>query len=116
MVLLDAVSLERFVQLYGPMEPARVMYVLQQVCHSLGEAHSRGLVHRATQPANIFMCRLGPDDDFVKVLDFGLVKHIEAQGVMLTTEGVTAGTPAYMGPEVALGRPGGEGRAGLYAT
>jgi eukaryotic-like serine/threonine-protein kinase len=115
MELLDGVSLERFVQLYGPMEPARVMYVLQQVCHSLGEAHSRGLVHRDIKPANIFMCRLGPDDDFVKVLDFGLVKHVEAQGVMLTTEGVTAGTPAYMAPEVALGRPGVDGRADLYA-
>jgi serine/threonine-protein kinase len=72
-------------------------------------------VHRDIKPANIFMCRLGPDDDFVKVLDFGLVKHIEAQGVMLTTEGVTAGTPAYMAPEVALGRPGVDGRADLYA-
>lgn len=115
MELLDGISLEHFVQLYGPMEPARAMYLLQQVCHSLGEAHSRGLVHRDIKPANIFMCRLGPDDDFVKVLDFGLVKHFEAQGVMLTKEGVTAGTPAYMAPEVALGRPGVDGRADLYA-
>ena len=60
------------------MEPARVVYLLRQVCHSLGEAHARGLVHRDIKPANIFMCRLGPDDDFVKVLDFGLVKHVEA--------------------------------------
>jgi serine/threonine-protein kinase len=115
MELLDGVSLERFVQLYGPMEPARVVYVLQQVCHSLGEAHSRGLVHRDIKPANIFICRLGPDDDFVKVLDFGLVKHVEAAGAMLTMEGVTAGTPAYMAPEVALGRPGIDGRADIYA-
>jgi eukaryotic-like serine/threonine-protein kinase len=115
MELLDGVSLERFVQLYGAMEPARVVYVLQQVCHSLGEAHSRGLVHRDVKPANIFICRLGPDDDFVKVLDFGLVKHVEAPGAMLTMDGATAGTPAYMAPEVALGRPGIDGRADLYA-
>jgi eukaryotic-like serine/threonine-protein kinase len=115
MELLDGVSLERFVQLYGPMEPTRVVYVLQQVCHSLGEAHSRGLVHRDIKPANILICRLGPDDDFVKVLDFGLVKHVEAAGAMLTMEGVTAGTPAYMAPEVALGRPGIDGRADIYA-
>src|SRR6266850_1849800 len=115
MELLDGVSLERFVQLYGSMEPARLVYVLRQVCHSLGEAHSRGLVHRDIKPANIFICRLGPDDDFVKVLDFGLVKHVEAAGAMLTVEGVTAGTPAYMAPEVALGRPGVDGRADLYA-
>jgi serine/threonine-protein kinase len=116
MELLDGVSLERFVQLYGPMEPARVVSVLQQVCHSLGEAHSHGLVHRDIKPANIFICRLGPDDDFVKVLDFGLVKHVEATGAMLTMEGVTAGTPAYMAPEVALGRPGVDGRADIYAV
>jgi eukaryotic-like serine/threonine-protein kinase len=115
MELLDGVSLERFVQLYGPMEPARVVYVLQQVCHSLGEAHARGLVHRDIKPANIFMCRLGPDDDFVKVLDFGLVKHVETGAAMLTKEGVTAGTPAYMAPEVALGQPGVDGRADIYA-
>jgi len=115
MELLDGISLERFVQLYGSMEPARVVYVLRQVCHSLGEAHSHGLVHRDIKPANIFICRLGPDDDFVKVLDFGLVKHVEATGAMLTMEGVTAGTPAYMAPEVALGRPGVDGRADIYA-
>jgi serine/threonine-protein kinase len=115
MELLDGVSLERFVQLYGSMEPGRLVYALRQVCHSLGEAHSRGLVHRDIKPANIFICRLGPDDDFVKVLDFGLVKHIEATGAMLTMEGVTAGTPAYMAPEVALGRPGVDGRADIYA-
>ena len=78
MELLHGLSLERFVQDFGPMEPARVVYLLRQVCHSLGEAHARGLIHRDIKPANIFMCRLGPDDDFVKVLDFGLVKHFEA--------------------------------------
>jgi eukaryotic-like serine/threonine-protein kinase len=51
----------------------------------------------------------------VKVLDFGLVKHVEAPGAMLTMDGATAGTPAYMAPEVALGRPGIDGRADLYA-
>ena len=115
MELLDGLSLERFVQRYGSMEPARVAYVLQQACHSLGEAHSRGLVHRDVKPANIFICRLGPDDDFVKVLDFGLVKHVDARGALRTVEGVTAGTPAYMAPEVALGRPDIDGRADIYA-
>ena len=116
MELLDGISLDRFVQLYGPMEPARVVYLLQQACHSLGEAHMRGLVHRDVKPANIFLCRLGPDDDFVKVLDFGLVKHFQGPaGAMLTTEGMTAGTPAYMAPEVALGRTDIDGRADIYA-
>jgi serine/threonine protein kinase len=116
MELLDGISLERYVQLFGPMEPARAVGLLEQACHSLGEAHARGLVHRDIKPANIFMCRLGPDYDFVKVLDFGLVKHIDTRaGQMLTVEGTTAGTPAYMAPEVALGRAEADGRADLYS-
>jgi serine/threonine-protein kinase len=117
MELLDGISLERFVQTYGPMEPARVVYVLRQVCHSLAEAHARGLVHRDIKPANIFVCRLGPDDDFVKVLDFGLVKHAApaAMATQLTVAGTAAGTPAFMAPEIALAHPEIDGRADLYS-
>ena len=117
MELLDGISLERCVQTYGPMEPARVVYVLRQVCHSLAEAHARGLVHRDIKPANIFLCRLGPDDDFVKVLDFGLVKHAApaATETELTVAGNAAGTPAYMAPEVALASPDVDGRADIYS-
>jgi hypothetical protein len=116
MELLDGISLERFVELFGPMEPARTVHLIAQVCHSLDEAHALGLVHRDIKPANIFMCRLGPDYDFVKVLDFGLVKHLDTRaGQMLTVEGTTAGTPAYMAPEVALGRTDADGRADLYS-
>jgi serine/threonine-protein kinase len=116
MELLDGISLEQFVQVHGPMEPARIVYLLRQVCHSLGEAHGRGLVHRDIKPANILMCRLGPDDDFVKVLDFGLVRHFDASAEsMMTMDGITAGTPAYMAPEIALGRSDIDGRADLYS-
>jgi serine/threonine-protein kinase len=91
--------------------------VLRQVCHSLAEAHARGLVHRDIKPANIFLCRLGPDEDFVKVLDFGLVKHAApaAPVTELTVAGNAAGTPAYMAPEVALASPDVDGRADLYS-
>jgi serine/threonine-protein kinase len=116
MELLDGISLERYVQRFGAMEPARVVYLLRQALHSLGEAHARGLVHRDIKPANILMCRLGPDDDFVKVLDFGLVKHFETPAAtLLTSAGWTAGTPAYMAPEIALGQGSVDGRADLYA-
>ncbi|HXW08494.1 MAG TPA: serine/threonine-protein kinase [Vicinamibacterales bacterium] len=118
MELLDGISLERFVQTYGPMEPARVVFVLRQVCHSLAEAHARGLVHRDVKPPNIFICRLGPDDDFVKVLDFGLVKHaapVAMTATPLTLAGFAAGTPAFMAPEIALAEPEVDGRADLYA-
>jgi len=116
MELLDGISLERFVQRFGPMPPERVVFVLRQVCHSLNEAHGRNLIHRDIKPANIFLCRLGPDDDFVKVLDFGLVKHVQASpGSMLTGQGETAGTPDYMPPEIALGSEALDGRADLYS-
>ena len=117
MELLNGISFERYVQEFGPMEPPRVVHLLRQVCHSLGEAHSRGLIHRDIKPANLFMCRLGPDDDFVKVLDFGLVKHADTSNAhsMLTLEGVTAGTPGFMAPEIALGNPKIDGRADLYS-
>jgi serine/threonine-protein kinase len=116
MELVDGISLERYVQQFGPMEPTRVVYLLRQVLHSLGEAHARGLVHRDIKPANILICRLGPDDDFVKVLDFGLVKHVDTPAAtLLTSDGSTAGTPAYMAPEIALGERSVDGRADLYA-
>ena len=117
MELLNGISLERYVKQFGPMPPARVVYLLRQVCHSLSEAHDRGLIHRDIKPANIFMCRLGPDDDFVKVLDFGLVKHFgdQAPGTMPTIEELTAGTPAFMAPEIALNDARIDGRADIYA-
>src|SRR4029453_13863103 len=115
--LLDGISLDRLVETYGPMEPGRLVYLLRQVCHSLAEEHARGLVHRDIKPATIFFCRLGPDDDFVKVLDFGLVKHASPAGRMteLTVAGNAAGTPAYMSPEVALASPDIDGRADVYS-
>ena len=117
MELLEGLSLERMVRTFGPLAPPRAVYILQQVCHSLGEAHARGFVHRDIKPANILVCRLGPDDDFVKVLDFGLVKHVAAGPTVtsISSLGTTAGTPAYLPPEVALGWPDIDGRANLYS-
>ena len=116
MELLDGLSLEQLGRRFGPIHPARAVYLLRQVCHSLGEAHARGLVHRDVKPSNIFVCRLGPDDDFVKVLDFGLVKHGQAAAtVTALTDGTTAGTPEYMAPEIALGRGDVDDRADIYS-
>ena len=62
--------------------------------------------YRDVKPANILVCRVGADDDFVKVLDFGLVKRTAAgQTVtLLSPKGIAVGTPGYMAPEIALGR------------
>ncbi len=106
MELLDGLSLEELVTQYGPTPAARVVHIIRQACHSLAEAHARGLVHRDIKPANIFLCRYGLEYDFVKVLDFGLVKPagVDAPGdVKLTDVGSFAGTPAYVSPEAAMG-------------
>ena len=117
MELLEGLDLETLVRRHGPQPPERVVYLLRQVCHSLGEAHERGLVHRDVKPANIYTCRLGREYDFVKVLDFGLVKYDEDETILDTIKSadVTTGTPAYMAPEMASGADPVDRRADLYA-
>ena len=117
MELLDGLDLETLVRQYGPIPPERVTHVLRQLCHSLAEAHDRGMIHRDVKPANIFLCRLGREYDFVKVLDFGLVKFDRDESIMDTIKAaseVTTGTPAYMAPEMANGEAV-DRRADLYA-
>ena len=99
------------------MPPERVVDLLRQTCHSLGEAHDRGLVHRDVKPANIYACRLGREYDFVKVLDFGLVKYDQDESILDTINAaeVTTGTPAYMAPEMASGAEPVDRRADIYA-
>jgi serine/threonine-protein kinase len=118
MELLEGYSLQVLVDRFGPVPPERTVHFLGQACHSLAEAHAAGLVHRDVKPANIFVCRLGLDVDFVKVLDFGLVKVQGPQATgaeILTVQGTFAGTPGFMPPEVALGAQRIDGRADVYA-
>jgi eukaryotic-like serine/threonine-protein kinase len=116
MELLNGMDLERLVREHGPQPASRVVHILRQVCESLEEAHSRGLVHRDIKPANIHLGRLGLRHDFVKVLDFGLVKTAGANGEhsLATGTDTTPGTPAYMAPEMVLAEQV-DGRADLYA-
>jgi eukaryotic-like serine/threonine-protein kinase len=102
---------------FGPLPAERVVFLLRQVCHSLADAHARGLVHRDIKPANIYVCRMGLEYDFVKVLDFGLVKYRdnEVGQTMLTGDHPTTGTPAYMAPEIILGGTDVDRRADVYA-
>ena len=121
MELLTGRDLESFVREFGPIPADRAMYLLRQVCHSLAEAHDRGLIHRDVKPANIYVCRMGLDYDFVKVLDFGLVKFNAASELdgrtqtLMTAAHTTIGTPAYMAPEIILGRNDIDRRADVYA-
>jgi serine/threonine-protein kinase len=72
------------------------------------------MIHRDIKPTNIFLCRLGNEYDFVKVLDFGLVKVLDENETKITVDGSTTGTPAYMAPEIALGNSAVDGRTDLY--
>jgi len=122
MELLDGLDAERIVNRFGPMPVGRVIHVVRQVCHSLSEAESISLVHRDIKPANIILCRYGEDYDFVKVLDFGIVKAIQepvtAEGAptiaALTAAHVVQGTPAFIAPEQALGGLPVDNRADIY--
>jgi serine/threonine-protein kinase len=106
MELLDGLDLEKLTSSFGPVPPARAVHFLQQACESLGEAHARGLVHRDLKPSNLFACRMGLEVDFIKVLDFGLVKNnpkSSEEQVRLTAVDSVSGTPAFMAPEMIGG-------------
>lgn len=97
MELLEGCNLERLVRINGRVNDGRLLFILRQVCHSLREAHSQGLVHRDIKPANIMLCDRGGACDLVKVLDFGMVRHRQDE----TSDGSVkvSGTPIYMAPE-----------------
>jgi eukaryotic-like serine/threonine-protein kinase len=122
MELLDGLDADSLLRRFGPAPPERVIYLLRQVCHSLSEAQSCGLVHRDIKPANVFLCRYGEEYDFVKVLDFGIVGAVRdpTGGGAAAAPGETRGdrihgTPAFIAPEQALGADV-DGRADIYAT
>ncbi|MEK6372461.1 MAG: serine/threonine-protein kinase [Acidobacteriota bacterium] len=117
MEMLDGMNLDTLIRKHGALPAGRAIFILRQACQSLEEAHARGLVHRDIKPANIHVGRLGLQHDFVKVLDFGLVKSVAAADTeqsLATAAGLTPGTPAYMSPEMVLGEAV-DARADIYA-
>ena len=118
MELLDGLDTDSLLRRFGPLPAERVVPLLRQVCHSLSEAHARGLVHRDIKPANIFLCRYGEEYDFVKVLDFGIVRasgDSDDRDRIRTRENAVQGTPAFIAPEQAMGDAV-DGRADIYST
>jgi serine/threonine-protein kinase len=117
MEFLDGLDLEALVDRFGPLPPSRAMYLFHQMCDSLGEAHENGLIHRDIKPANAYVCRYGRQVDFVKVLDFGLVKFGrdgEEDALRLTTDVSVGGTPGFVAPEQVLGKET-DGRTDIYS-
>jgi serine/threonine-protein kinase len=118
MELLEGRDLKSLVQERGPMPAERTVHFLRAACNSLADAHDRGLIHRDIKPANLFTCRRGRDFDFIKVLDFGLVKSVTDGGetiTQLTGTNATSGTPGFMAPEMVTGEAPVDGRADIYA-
>jgi serine/threonine-protein kinase len=119
MEFLDGFDLQTLVDKFGPVSEERAAHLLIQVCHSLAEAHDEGLVHRDIKPANVYVCRQGREVDFVKVLDFGLVKSQGPQAateLSLTADHAVGGTPAFMSPEQVMSERPLDGRSDIYAV
>jgi len=116
MEYLDGVSLNDLVAIDGPQPPERVIHIMAQVAGALGEAHDAGLIHRDVKPANILLCERGGIVDVAKVLDFGLVKDVDAPKKSdLTEANVVAGTPLFLAPEALTNPTGIDARADIYA-
>ncbi|MFO0694191.1 MAG: serine/threonine-protein kinase [Polyangiales bacterium] len=114
MELLEGRTLHRALRDEAPFEPHRALHIARQICRSLREAHQMGVIHRDLKPANIFLVRHGDESDFVKVLDFGLVKDLDKEGEDLTQTGLFMGSPKYMAPEQIRGEKV-DGRTDVYA-
>ena len=114
MEYLEGLDLDRLVKENGPLEPARTIHILAQVCGALGEAHAFTLVHRDIKPANIMLTSRIDEPDVVKVVDFGLVRTAGVGAAESRTEAIT-GTPMYLSPESISTPESVDGRADIYA-
>jgi Protein kinase domain len=121
MEYLDGLNLQELVHHYGAQPAARVAHILRQVCDSLAEAHALGLIHRDVKPANVFVCDRGGVPDSVKVLDFGLVKHLSAkqnEPPVLDRPGEDGivGTPNFIAPETIRDPNQCDARSDIYSV
>ncbi len=117
MEYLDGLDLQTLVARHGPQPEGRAIHILKQVCGSLAEAHSIGLIHRDVKPANILLNARGGMFDVVKLLDFGLVKLVDsASESQVTKAGGVVGTPMYMSPEAYQSPKTVDARTDLYAV
>jgi eukaryotic-like serine/threonine-protein kinase len=122
MELLEGESLGERIRRIGRLSPSAALDTARQALHSLAEAHAKGIVHRDLKPDNLFFARVhanGKYEEIVKVLDFGIAKMVDGDGansmnVAETQAGTVFGTPRYMSPEQAQGKPL-DARSDLYS-
>jgi serine/threonine protein kinase len=117
MEYLEGVELGSIIEREGAIDIARALKISSQICRALAAAHAQGIVHRDLKPENVFLITRGGEADVVKVLDFGIAKTTEAEAARerrLTSPGMAMGTPEYMAPEQAAGRPA-DARCDVYA-
>jgi protein kinase-like protein len=118
MEYIEGIDLDMLVQHDGPQHPGRVIQIVSQICGSLAEAHALGLIHQDIKPANVFLCERAGMVDVVKVLDFGLVKHMgetRLEGDAASRQKFS-GTPNYIAPEAILSEGELDGRTDIYAV
>ncbi|MBU0553465.1 protein kinase [Myxococcota bacterium] len=112
--LLEGQTLAQWLEREGRFPPERAARIIYQVCESLTEAHQAQIIHRDVKPENLMLLPRGADEDFVKVLDFG-VARLRSEGACRTAPGLLFGTAAYVSPEQAQGAASLDHRSDLYA-
>ena len=123
MEFVDGLTLEALIARERTLPLQRMRHIVLQVCAALAEVHAKGMIHRDIKPENVMVCERGGEYDFVKLLDFGIVKRIEVapdahpnESRALTRQVRLLGTPAYMAPE-RIGAPSGvDARADIYGV
>jgi tRNA A-37 threonylcarbamoyl transferase component Bud32 len=120
MEFLEGESLAECLAREGPLPETRILQIAFQIGSALGAAHAKGIVHRDVKPENVFLLRR-KDQDFIKVVDFGISKSMRAsqpgeeESPRLTQTGMVLGTPLYMSPEQARGDEELDHRIDIYA-
>lgn len=119
---LEGIDLADELKAQHKIEPRRAVRLALQICRALGTAHARGVIHRDMKPENVFLQRTDDGDEVVKILDFGIAQLRSAEDVAareqkrrLTRTGMIFGTPEYMAPEQATGKPA-DLRVDIYAV
>ncbi|MCG5053914.1 MAG: protein kinase [Myxococcales bacterium] len=120
MEYLEGEPLSALLAREAPLPVERCLHIIKQVASALGAAHDKGIVHRDIKPENIYLVRRS-DEDFVKVVDFGVSKAVRSadegpETLRLTRTGILLGTPLYMSPEQARGEEDIDARADVWAV